>query len=109
MSDTTPRDQLARIISDAENCTDEEGSWALPEDVADAILAAGFRPPARTVTTVEELDALEDGAVVLDAEDYVTRVLDGEFCLVGWTVEAFSSEEIAIPATVVYEPEEGEG
>ena len=34
MSDTEARDQLAQIISDAENCTDEEGSWALPEDVA---------------------------------------------------------------------------
>ena len=41
------RDKLAEIISDAENCTDEEGSWALPEDVADAVVAAGWRPPAR--------------------------------------------------------------
>ena len=40
------RDKLAEIISDAENCTDEEGSWALPEDVADAVVAAGWRPPS---------------------------------------------------------------
>ena len=52
------RDKLAEIISDAENCTDEEGSWALPEDVADAVVAAGWRPPAREITTVEELEAL---------------------------------------------------
>ena len=54
MSDTTPRDQLAQIISDAENCTDEEGSWALPEDVADAILSAGWRPPATVLWEPEE-------------------------------------------------------
>lgn len=34
------REAVARIISDAENQTDAEGSWALPEDVADALLAA---------------------------------------------------------------------
>ena len=52
------RDKLAEIISDAENCTDEEGSWALPEDVADAVVAAGWRPPMRVIETVEELEAL---------------------------------------------------
>lgn len=54
MSDTTLRDQLADIISHTENLTDEEGSWALPEDVADEIIRAGWRPPARTVSTVED-------------------------------------------------------
>jgi len=33
--------------------------------------AGGWRPPARVVTTVEELDALADGAVVLDVAGFV--------------------------------------
>ena len=33
--------------------------------------AASWRPPARVVTTVEELDALADGAVVLDVAGFV--------------------------------------
>ena len=40
--DEDEREALSRIISDAEDQIDEEGSWALPEDVADAILEAGF-------------------------------------------------------------------
>ena len=67
MSDTTPRDKLAQIISDAENLTDEEGSWALPEDVADEIIRTGWRPPARTVITVEEAEALRDGTLIVDS------------------------------------------
>lgn len=37
------REALAQIIGTAESLTDDEGAWALPEDIADAILAAGFR------------------------------------------------------------------
>ena len=72
------RDKLAEIISDAENCTDEEGSWALPEDVADAVVAAGWRPPAREITTVEELEALpnnEERAIPQEAVEAAARVM----------------------------------
>lgn len=34
----TLREKIARVISEAESQTDEEGAWALPEDVADAVL-----------------------------------------------------------------------
>ena len=62
------RDKLAEIISDAENCTDEEGSWALPEDVADAIVAAGWRPPMRDICTPTDMKTLISGALVRDRE-----------------------------------------
>jgi len=58
------RDELASVIVEAygedprSECPCEQDY-----DVADAILAAGYRRP-RTVTTVEELDALPISAVV---------------------------------------------
>ena len=52
MSDLTPRDRLAQIIE--EHYYDGRSGWISYEDrqeaeerMADAILAAGFRPPAR--------------------------------------------------------------
>lgn len=56
MPDTTPRDQLAQIIEDISS--DEwRGDWI---SVADAILAAGWRPPARVAIADEILDALSE-------------------------------------------------
>lgn len=118
MSDTETRNQLAQIISDAENRTDEEGSWALPEDVADAIIRAGWRPPARTITTLEELDALVDGAYVKDANCWtwiICQSLDPDNAqdptahpwAYGLGVSGPTSL-VALPATVLWEPEEGE-
>jgi hypothetical protein len=56
------RDELARVIFDAPALIawDNRSQWI----IADAILAAGYRKP-RTITTVEELDALPNGSVVL--------------------------------------------
>ena len=114
MTDTTARDQLAQIISHTENLTDEEGSWALPEDVADAILAAGWRPPVRVVTTVGDLDTLPDRTVIVAADYTILQCVgsgqpdwDGNV----WCDEEarwLGSADVDLPATVLYEPEEGE-
>lgn len=70
------------------------------EDIADAILAAGYRKP-RTITTVEELDALPDDSVVLDE-------MDGPLIKVGsWfhsPTDEMDSRSVIFPATVLYEP-----
>ena len=103
MSDTTPRDQLAQIIYDTLN--GKYGDFAMPDDAADAIIRAGWRPPARTVTTVEQLDALPVGSIVRDDE---RAALDekwdddmwAEVCCEG----TFSSSSIHTPATVLWEP-----
>ncbi len=59
------RDDLAALINDTEDqWAWEEGDGSV-EAMAGAILAAGWRPPARTVTTAAELDALPKGTVVL--------------------------------------------
>lgn len=47
---------------------------------ADAILAAGWRPPARTLTTVDELDALPSGAVLTDRYGLIWIRGEQEWC-----------------------------
>ena len=73
---------------------------------ADAILAAGYRKP-RQVTTVEELDALPNGTVVMDCHGEVARKLT-----YGWRVLVSESgfdawlsdplEETYLPAMVLH-------
>ena len=63
MSDTEARDQLAQIINEhmeadvPETVADKHEPVDADYAMADVILAAGWRPPDRVVTTVEELDA----------------------------------------------------
>ena len=62
---STERDELAKVIVAAYG-EDAEAECPCEQDldVAEAILAAGYRKP-RQVTTVEELKALEDPETVL--------------------------------------------
>jgi hypothetical protein len=78
------------------------------QEIADKILAAGYRKP-RTITTVEELDALVGGVVILSAAG-VVYVKEYEMFDPGtwWWVTAgavseFQSNRIALPATVLHE------
>ena len=110
MSDTTPRDQLAELVAKSpvndEGDTLDDSYWdVMPkvEMIADAIIAAGWRPPVRVVTTVEELDALPEGSVIMEdgGRAYLKTGLgvwepDGPT----WTLD--------LPATVLYEPKEGQ-
>jgi hypothetical protein len=57
------RDELSELIFEQDVCQHKGDA----RDVADAILAAGYRRPQQ-VTTVEELDALPVGSVVLSEE-----------------------------------------
>jgi len=67
------------------------------------ILAAGYRKP-RTITTVEELDALPVDSVALDADGVACQQmkLEGLWESGG---EIVPSREIALPATVLFTPE----
>ena len=93
MTDTTLRDQLAELVLNRDE-------W----DAADAILAAGWRPPARTVSTVEELDALAHMTVIRSALGTVMeKWQDGSWRPTGmhniWP-------RVELPATVLWEPED---
>ena len=123
MSDTTSRDQLAQIIE--KDFYDGRSGWLSQEDeqrairrMAEAIIAAGWRPPARVVTTVEELDALAVGTVIMEGDHgtpddtgWGFKTMPGVFHRFpdGWHVVAGIGEHAPdLPATVLWEPEEGE-
>ena len=109
MSDTTPREQIAQIIERAmRNMWDDmlDDTAECATEVAAAIIAAGWRPPARVVSTVEEFDALVDGAVIRDSGECVAERWLGMWYVTGGG--RYGGIELALPATVLYEPEEGE-
>lgn len=75
--------------------------------VADAILAAGYRKP-RTITTVEELDALPVGSVVIHDEGWGFIVAERHVSDRLWYVTGcreYIRPEALIPATVLFEPD----
>lgn len=104
MSDTETRDQLGLTISAYRR--NSEVAWDEDLMLADHLLKQGWRPPARTVTTVEELDALPVGTVIRDSIEYVAESLHGMWYVTGGG--RHGGTELALPATVIYEPKEGE-
>lgn len=117
MPDNEIRDQLAAIIHAAvcydgwEECREYEGRCIR---AAEQQLERGVRPPARVIEAAEECAALPVGTIVLDKFGAgCTRVHRDP--LIGW-VRASSAlrsrmghQQHApwLPATVLYEPEEG--
>lgn len=129
MSDTTARDQLVGellgVLAVASNFPEHAQVRLLGQDMrplaekcSDTILEAGWRPPARTVTTVEELDALAVGAVIMEGDHGTPddtglgfKTMPGVFHRFpqGWHVVSGIGEHAPdLPATVLWEPEEGQ-
>ena len=106
-------DELAKVISeqfdvDRTGEYDSVAIWATPAEVADAILAAGYRKP-RTITTTEELDALPDESIVRCRRGSTYEKFPDGDGLSGWMMigyqRLFAGTVISLPATVLYEPE----
>jgi len=97
------RDELAGIVR-GKTCCSGLCAESQSEQTADAILAAGYRKP-RTISTIEELDALPIGAVVLDSI--------GDPWAVAWDAGGFRRYRnpngavnfANLPATVLHSPE----
>ena len=71
------------------------------DQIADMILKAGWRPPARKIETAEELKALAEGSIVRDSCG-ITLTKDYE----SWyTTRVDDPDEVELPATVLWEPE----
>jgi hypothetical protein len=85
--------------------------FELAEKIIDAPHLAGYCK-RRTVTTTGELDALPIWSVVRDGEGWVweacSRTWAGENPRLNWDGPDWGdrSEDIALPATVLYEPAE---
>lgn len=106
MSDTTLRDRLGLTISAYRR--NAEVAWDEDLRLADHLLNLGWRPPARVVSTWEEVQSLKEGALLAIERWGHMRVYerqeDDAWCLSGggWLDEDW------LPATVMWEPEEGE-
>ncbi|WML63638.1 hypothetical protein [Rhodococcus sp. AH-ZY2] len=107
----TDREELTNIIRAPRIHTNTSGDKQ--RAIADAILAAGYRKP-RTVTTIEELDKLPDGAVIRGAHGQISVIhrgqVDGrpyiEVHYAGTEEIDFDYQYISLPAMVLYAPED---
>lgn len=112
------RDELAELIASAEY-PNMNPPWAERKDrspvkyysrkYADVLIAAGYRKP-RTITTVEELDALALDSVILDADDMTLQldyILDDP-SIKFWSQPGSEGRNgngyVTLPATVLWEP-----
>lgn len=93
------RDELAGIIADAARKSDA-AHW--PEAAAMAALATGYRKP-RTITTAEELDALQM-VVVRTSAGTIANIVNGRAYCFGYEASA-PIGSLTLPVTVLYEPE----
>jgi hypothetical protein len=99
------RDELAGLIEAAYDLNEGMATFDL---LAHAILAAGYSKP-RTITTAEELDALPNASLILDALNYcreAAQLTDGNIWRSMGPAAVRASREIPLPATVLYTPKE---
>jgi hypothetical protein len=109
------RDKMAEILAGDDLYYDTGSHLELSvDDAAAAILAAGYRPPARTIT-FDECESLPDGSVILTPGQIVFSKYDDWFkpgsagwmrCEEGYGTLKTSSldPQMHFPATVLYEP-----
>ena len=99
------RDELAQVINSADDAWDKvvapSVEWA--QDMADAVLAAGYSKP-RAITTAEELDALPEGTRIVDKAELLTLEETSMECL-EWVDRHGNACHVELPATVLYIPE----
>jgi hypothetical protein len=99
----TERDELALTLRQ------EFSGWmgpAVSYDVADVILAAGYRKP-RTITTVDGLEDLPKGAVIRSGSVEIWRKFSHKWDNLSETGDlVYPPWHITLPATVLFdEPE----
>jgi len=106
------RDEIEKIILETYQTDFGVPVTGTFKDCADAVLAAGYRKP-RTITTMEELNALPVGSVFRDPDGSVGELADGYtgdvprvilWC--GIDHPDTPDPSLNLPATVLYTPEE---
>ena len=100
------QEELTAILRDAAEAAIAGGLPVLTyEGYADAVVAAGWRPPPRLITDPAELGDLPDGAVILDPLG-VPRQRAGSL----WVAAAGGSltpDQVPLPGTVLHTPQAG--
>lgn len=105
------RDELARTINGGlrNGVTVDDfrkqqlGNNSIGEYIAEAIRNLGYRKP-RTITTVEELDALAEGSVIIDSDPTPCEKINGHWFMPGSEMRC-GDAKVNFPATVLHEPE----
>ena len=101
------RDELAQVIAtELDTIFGHRIAEPAQQDfkLADVLLAAGYSKP-RTITTVEELDALPFGSVVIDRSEWVLCKRDERRYAVAGSAGQYSAATIEFPAAVLFTPE----
>ena len=95
------RDALASVLRDAADAAIDAGLPVLTYDgYADAVIAGGWRPPARVLIDPAELDDLPDGSVIVDALDVARQLVDNTWQ--GTTSGALAAQQVPLPAALVH-------
>ena len=99
------REELADVLQQfaLTHDRDDSATWG---DYADAILAAGYIKP-RTITTVEDLDAMPEGTQIVDLSERLT-LEETSLTYLEWVDRHGNACHVQLPATVLYSPEVAE-
>jgi hypothetical protein len=101
-------DDLKWLLATAKDFADKDWCLSIPKDVKAVIgrlvnVIEESKP--RTIETVEELDALADGSIVLDSDpDALLKTHTGSWRSLHDPEEPYGSRYLSLPATVLFEP-----
>ncbi len=102
MSDIDDQDDVEATLGDLIVASIEKSGGLDFNRLAERILAAGWRPPARVIETYEELNALLNGAVVRDDYGTVFERCPGQGM---WFMTGDEMPQgVALPVTLLWEP-----
>ena len=97
------RSELASILRGAADAAVDAGLPVLThEGYADAAIAAGWRPPSKTIVDPAELDNLSEGTAILDALGASRQLHDNRWA--GGVSGSLTAEQVPLPATVLHIP-----
>jgi len=94
------RAALASVLQVTANTARSAGlSPTSHEAYADAVIAAGWRPPPAVITDPAELDDLPEGAVIVDALHAPRQLIGGRWAAPD--VQALSAHQVPLPAVAL--------
>ncbi len=97
------RDELVSVLRTSANAAAAAGLPAPShESYADAVLEAGWRPPPSMITDPGRLDALAEGAAIVDALGVPRQLVQGQW--VAPSAESLSTQQVPLPAEVTIDP-----